>query len=572
MKKRALALVLTAAMVLGLTACGGSATETTTSDAATEETTTEDSTAEATDDQTADEADAAASAGEKILSVQVGPDPETIDPALNSAVDGGNMLLHSFECLLAVDQNGQLAPGQAESWETSEDGLTWTFHLRDGLKWSDGSDLTANDFVYSWKRVCDPMVAAPYAETVLSMVEGYDKAIEGDLDALQVVATDNNTLVVTLSAPCSYFGSLAAFATLSPVQQATVEANGDAWATKAETYISNGPFYVSDWVPDSYIMMTKNPYYWNADAIKLDGIKWNLIEDSNAAYSAYQTGEVLMIKDVPTEEIPSLKENADFYVDPIIGTYYLSMNIDREPFNNADVRKALSLAIDRDYVANTLMQGTYSPAGNLMGPGWIDTDGKQFKDNANGGKEYIDTTNYEADLEEAKQLLADAGYPNGEGFPTITYSTNDAGYHKVVAEYLQQAWAELGIDLQVDIVEWASFTPMRRNGDYDVARNGWVGDYSDPSNMLDLFYSTNGNNDGKFNNADYDAAIELSRTTLDAAERSTALHNAEDVLMEEAGCIPVAYYNDFWLQSDKITGSWHSPYGYWYFMYADIAE
>lgn len=572
MKKRALALVLTAAMVLGLTACGGSATETTTSDAATEETTTEDSTAEATDDQTADEADAAASAGEKILSVQVGPDPETIDPALNSAVDGGNMLLHSFECLLAVDQNGQLAPGQAESWETSEDGLTWTFHLRDGLKWSDGSDLTANDFVYSWKRVCDPMVAAPYAETVLSMVEGYDKAIEGDLDALQVVATDNNTLVVTLSAPCSYFGSLAAFATLSPVQQATVEANGDAWATKAETYISNGPFYVSDWVPGSYIMMTKNPYYWNADAIKLDGIKWNLIEDSNAAYSAYQTGEVLMIKDVPTEEIPSLKENADFYVDPIIGTYYLSMNIDREPFNNADVRKALSLAIDRDYVANTLMQGTYSPAGNLMGPGWIDTDGKQFKDNANGGKEYIDTTNYEADLEEAKQLLADAGYPNGEGFPTITYSTNDTGYHKVVAEYLQQAQAELGIDLQVDIVEWASFTPMRRNGDYDVARNGWVGDYSDPSNMLDLFYSTNGNNDGKFNNADYDAAIELSRTTLDAAERSTALHNAEDVLMEEAGCIPVAYYNDFWLQSDKITGSWHSPYGYWYFMYADIAE
>ena len=567
MKKRALALVLTAAMVLGLTACGGSTTETTASDAA-----TEDTTAEATDDQTADAADATASAGEKILSVQVGPDPETIDPALNSAVDGGNMLLHSFECLLAVDQNGQLAPGQAETWETSEDGLTWTFHLRDGLKWSDGSDLTANDFVYSWKRVCDPMVAAPYAETVLSMVEGYDKAIEGDLDALQVAAPDANTLVVTLNAPCSYFGSLAAFATLSPVQQATVEANGDAWATKAETYISNGPFYVSEWVPGSYIMMTKNPYYWNADAIKLDGIKWNLIEDSNAAYSAYQTGEVLMIKDVPTEEIPSLKENADFYVDPIIGTYYLSMNIDREPFNNADVRKALSLAIDRDYVANTLMQGTYSPAGNFMGPGWIDTDGKQFMDNANGGKEYIDTTNYEADLEEAKQLLADAGYPNGEGFPTISYSTNDSGYHKVVAEYLQQAWAELGIDLQVDIVEWASFTPMRRNGDYDVARNGWVGDYSDPSNMLDLFYSTNGNNDGKFNNADYDAAMELSRTTLDAAERSTALHNAEDILMEEAGCIPVAYYNDFWLQSDKITGSWHSPYGYWYFMYADIAE
>ncbi|MDE7046455.1 MAG: peptide ABC transporter substrate-binding protein, partial [Lachnospiraceae bacterium] len=185
---------------------------------------------------------------------------------------------------------------------------------------------------------------------------------------------------------------------------------------------------------------------------------------------------------------------------------------------------------------------------------------------------YIDVTNHEANVEEAKKLLADAGYPDGEGFPSISYSTNDAGYHKVVAEYLQQAWGELGIDLTVDIVEWASFTPMRRNGDYDSARNGWVGDYSDPSNMLDLLYSTNGNNDGKFNNADYDAAMETSRTTLDAAERSEALHTAEDILMEETGCIPVAYYNDFWLQSDKITGSWHSPYGYWYFMYADIAE
>lgn len=569
MKKKVLALILTAAMVVGLAACGGS----TSNDAAstTDETTTESSDNQAAD-ETTDATEATASTGEKILSVQVGPDPETIDPALNSAVDGGNMLLHSFECLLAVDENGQLVPGQAESWETSEDGLTWTFHLRDGLKWSDGSDLTANDFVYSWKRVCDPMVAAPYAETVLSMVEGYDKAIEGDLDALQVAAQDDNTLVVTLNAPCSYFGSLAAFATLSPVQEATVTANGDAWATSAETYISNGPFYVSEWVPGSYIMMSKNPYYWNADAIKLDGIKWNLIEDSNAAYSAYQTGEVLMIKDVPTEEIPSLKDNADFHVDPIIGTYYISMNLERDAFKDARVRKALSLAIDRDYVANTLMQGTYSPADNFMGPGWIDMDGKQFKDNANGGQSYIDVNNYEADLEEAKQLLADAGYPDGEGFPTISYTTNDAGYHKVVAEYVQQAWAQLGIDLQVDIVEWASFTPMRRNGDFDVARNGWVGDYSDPSNMLDLFLSTNGNNDGKFNNADYDAAIYRSRETLDPTERSKALHDAEDILMEETGCIPVAYYNDFWLQSDKITGSWHSPYGYWYFMYADITE
>ncbi len=573
MKKKVIALMLAAAMVVGVTACGGGSDTTTpaadSGDAASETTEGEEAPA---DDTAADSTAPAASGSGKVLSVQIGPNPETIDPALNSAVDGGNMILHTFECLLTVDQEGKLAPGQAESWETSEDGLTWTFHLRDGLKWSDGSALTANDFVYSWRRVCDPMVAAPYAETVLGMVEGYADAIGGNLEALGVEAPDDKTLVVHLTQPCSYFGSLAAFATLSPVQQATIDANGDGWAVAADTYVCNGSFYISEWVPGSYIMCTKNPNYWNADAIKLDAIKFNLIEDPNASYSAYQTGEVLFIKDVPTEEIPSLEGNAEFHVEPIIGTYYLSLNTEREPFNDPKVRKALSLAIDREYVAGTLMQGTYSAASNFMGPGWIDTDGSQFIDNANGGKPYIDTANHEANVEEAKQLLADAGYPDGAGFPAITYSTNDAGYHKVVAEYLQQAWAEIGVELQVDIVEWASFTPMRRNGDYDASRNGWVGDYSDPSNMLDLLYSSNGNNDGKFNNAEYDAAMDTSRTTLDAAERSAALHKAEDILMNEAACVPVAYYNDFWLQSSKIQNMWHSAYGYWYFMYADIAE
>lgn len=566
MKKKVISLMLAACMVMGMTACGSSAS-TTDSQPAADGTTSE--TQAATTDAAAQTTE---STGDKELAVQIGPDPETIDPALNSAVDGGNMLLHAYECLLTVGEDGTLQPGQAESYDVSEDGLTWTFHLRDGLKWSDGSDLTANDFVYSWKRVCDPEVAAPYAETVLGMVKGYDEAIDGNLDALGVSAPDDSTLVVELANPCSYFGSLAAFATLSPVQEATIEANGEAWATAPETYVSNGPFYMTEWVPGSHITFSKNPYYWNADAIKLDRLKFVLMEDSNAAYSAYQTGEVLMIKDVPTEEIPSLTGTDDFYVDPIIGTYYISLNIQKAPFDDVNVRKALSLAVDREYVASTLMQGTYTAAGNFMGPGWMDTDGTEFMSNANGGKPYIDTTNFEANLEEAKQLLADAGYPDGEGFPTISYTTNDAGYHKVVAEYLQQAWAELGIDLQVNIVEWSSFTPMRRSGDFEVARNGWVGDYSDPSNMLELFCTTNGNNDGKFSNADFDAAIETSRSTLDAAERSTALHTAEDILMDQAGCIPLAYYNDFWLQSSKITGAWHSAYGYWYFMYADITE
>lgn len=544
MKKRVISLLLVAAMTVGLVACGSSS----------------------------DSTDAASTSDEKILSVEVGPDPETIDPALNSAIDGGEMILHSFEGLLTLDENGDPAEGCSDEWGVSDDGLTWTFHLRDGLKWSDGSDLTAEDFVYSWQRVCNPELAAPYAETVLSMVEGYDEAVAGDIEALNVEATDESTFVVHLSRQCSYFESLAAFATLSPVQQATVEENGDSWAVSAETYISNGPFYIDEWVPGSYILMKKNDNYWNADAVKLDGIKFNLIEDANAAYSAYQTGDIQMIKDVPTEEIPSLEGSDDFYVEPIIGTYYISLNLDVEPFDNADVRKALSLAIDREYVASELMQGTYTAASNFMGPGWKDADGSDFMDNANGGEGYIDTSDYEANLEEAKQLLADAGFANGEGIPTITYTTNDSGYHKVVAEYLQQAWAELGIDVNVEIVEWASFTPMRRNGDYMSSRNGWVGDYSDPSNMLELFMTENGNNDGNYSNSEYDSLMEAAQNETDAATRFEYLHQAEDLLMEDTACIPIAYYNDFYLMDSSVTGAWHGSNGYWYFMYADIAE
>lgn len=549
MKKRMIALVLAAAMVASmvLAGCGGKS--------------------EGGDDAAA----TGDGSAEKQLAVQIGPDPETIDPALNSAVDGGNMLLYSFECLLTVDENMEIQPGQAESWEVSEDGLTWTFTLRDGLKWSDGSDLTANDFVYSWKRVCDPNTAAPYAETVLGMVEGFAEAQEGNLDALGVSAPDDKTLVVKLASPCTFFDSLAAFATLSPVQQATIEENGDAWATTPETYISNGPFHITEWVPGSHIIMSKNENYWNKDAIKLDSIKFVLMEDSNATLSAYKSGEILLAKDIPTEEVPSLKDDPEFHVEPIIGTYYVSLNDAKEPFTNEKVREALSLAIDREYVADTLMQGTYSPAYNFIGPGWQDTDGSEFIENANGGESYI-STDYEANVEEAKKLLEEAGYPNGEGLPALTYSTNDAGYHKTVAEYLQDAWKEIGVTLNVEIVEWSSFTPQRRAGDYDISRNGWVGDYTDPSNMLDLMFSTNGNNDGKFVDADYDAAMTEARTTVDPEARSAALHKAEDIMMEKTACIPVAYYNDFWMQSEKIEGAWHSPTGYWYLMYADIAE
>ena len=506
------------------------------------------------------------------FTVQYGSNPETLDPALNSAIDASNTIITIFEPLLLINENNEVIGGQAESWEASEDGLTWTFTMRDGLKWSDGTDLTAKDFEYSFKRMANPDTAAPYAETCLGMIDGFDAAQAGDTDALNVKASDDGkTLTIVLSYPCSYFDKMAAFAAMSPVQQATVEANGDSWCTSAETFVSNGPYMITDWTPSERIVLTKNPNYvggWDSSKIVSDSITLLLLEDSSASFAAYNSGEAVLIKDVPTDEIPSLtkaEDGGDFYVDTILGTYYVSLNLQRDAFQDAKVRKALSLAIDRDYVANTIMQGTYSTADSIVGPGIVDESG-YFHDNGNAP--YI-SADYEANLAEAKKLLEEAGYPNGEGYPTIEYSTNDAGYHVPLAEYLQQAWGDLGITLTINKMEWSSFTPARRAGEYDVARNGWVMDYNDPSNMLDLFCTDNGNNDGKYSNPDFDAAIDASRVA-DSAEHFAQLHKAEDILMEDAGCLPIAYYNDYWLQSPALKGTWHSPYGYWYLQYGYI--
>ena len=562
MKK--MSLVLAAVMATGmiLTACGGSKSAQPTTGAATS----------AANGETT--APAEGNSKGLDLAVQIGPDPETIDPALNSAVDGGNMILHAFETLLSVDSENKIVPGQAESFDVSEDGLTYTFHLRKGLKWSDGTPLTANDFVYSWKRLADPKTAAPYAGDMLGYVKGYDEAAAGNLDALGLSAPDENTFVVELSAPCVYFSKLVTHGSMVPVEKATVEANGDQWTLKPETYVSNGPLKMIEWVPGSHITFAKNENYWDADKVTLNTLKFVLMEDGNAAYSAYQTGEVSMIKTVPTEEVPGLKGKEDFHVEPIMGTYYLDFQNQKEPFNNPDVRMALSLAIDRDYVANTVMQGTYMPATNFVGPGISDAEpGSFFEDETKklNGKNFFDLENHDADVAKAKELLAKAGYPDGQGFPTIEYMINDSGYHKPVAEYLQSCWKEvLNINVDIKVVEWATFTPTRRAGDYQVARDGWVYDYDDPSNMLNLMMASSGNNNAKYSNPELDKLLNEANTTSDEKEHYAKLHEAENIILKDAGIAPVAYYTDFWLQNPKLKGTWHSPYGYWFFQYATM--
>ncbi len=499
------------------------------------------------------------------IAVNVGPDPDTIDPALNSAVDGATMIIHAFEGLYTLDKDGVPIPGQAESVEISADGLTYTFTLRDGLMWSDGTPITAKDFVYSWNRAIAPETAADYAY----MFESIKGFAEGKLD---VVATDDKTLVVTLVAATPYFLELTAFPTFSPVREDLVTAAPEAWATAVDTYIGNGPYKISEWVPGSHITMVKNENYWNVAALGPNSIKFVLMEEDVAILNAYKNGEIIFADTLPNDEIPAWDGSPEFYKEGQLGTYYISFNTSVEPLDNALVREALLLAVDREFIAVNIGQAGQVPAGAFVPIGLTDADpAKEFRD---VGGDYYDPTaaGFAANLEKAKELLVEAGYPNGEGIPTIEYLYNEGTGHQLIGEALQSMWAELGINVELVSQEWATFLNSRKNGDYMIARNGWLGDYNDPISFLDMWVTGGGNNDAQWSNAEYDALIAQIKASSDPAERMALMHQAEDIIFAESMLCPIYYYVDVYLMSEKLEGAWSSPLGYKYFMFATVTE
>ena len=545
MKKRlALLLALVLATSTFLTACGGGKTE--------EGTKTEGSTS----------GDVATTEDGFTFTACVGSEPDTIDPALNSAVDGAILCIHAFEGLMTQDKDGvTIVPAQAESYTVSEDQLVYTFTLREGLKWSDGSALTANDFVYSWNRAIAPETAADYAY-MFESIAGYD---EGKLD---VVAQDDRTLVVTLKAVTPYFLELCAFPTFFPVQQATVEANPDAWATNPETYVGNGPYKLVEWVHDSYMKYEKNENYWAVDTLGPDALEFVLMSDAGSQLAAYETGELLMIDDVPTDEIAALSEKSDFYKEGQLGTYYVSFNTQNEYLSNPLVRKALTLAIDRDYICVEIGQAGQVPAGAFAAMGLSDADpAKEFRE---VGGDYYDPYDYEGNLELAKAALAEAGYPNGEGLPVFEYLYNEGGSHAVIGEALQSMWAQIGVNVELVSQEWATFLNTRKNGEYDIARNGWLGDYNDPISFLDMWITGGGNNDAQWSNTDFDALISQVKASSDQTERMQLMHEAEDIIFDEWMLSPIYYYVDLYMVSDSVDGVYCSPLGYKFFKYASV--
>ena len=496
---------------------------------------------------------------ESILVVCVGPDPDTIDPALNSSVDGATMIIHGFEGLYSLDKNGIPIPGQAESVDISADGTLYTFHLRSGLKWSDGSPLTANDFVYSWQRAIDPDTAADY-EYMFDIIAGYD---DGELD---VKAVNDTTLEVRIIARTPYFLELTAFPTFFPVKEDIVEANGEAWATKPETYIGNGPYRMIEWVPASHIVYEKNPNYWNFDALGTDQLKFVLMDDDNAILAAYNSGELIFIDSVPNDEIEALRDRDDFYIMGQLGTYYVSFNTQVTPLDNPKFRQALTLAIDRDFITKNIGKAGQVNAGAFVAIGISDAaPGSSFRE---VGGDYYDPSpeGFAGNLAKAKELIAEL-YPNGN-IPTLEYIYNTSTGHQLIAEALQQMWSEIGVTVTLESQEWSVFLNTRKNGEYQIARNGWLNDYNDPIGMLDLWITDSGNNDAQWSNAAYDEKISQAKSMSDPVARMKVLHEAEDIIFAEWMLAPIYYYVDIFMINNDINGFYASPLGYKYFMYA----
>ena len=449
-----------------------------------------------------------------VLKINLASEPAKVDPALNSSVDGACLAVNMFEGLYTYDAEGQLQPALAESTEVSEDGMTYTFTLRDGLKWSDGTDLTAKDFEYAWKRAAAPETGADYGYM-------FDAIAQTEDGALDVTASeDGKTLTVKLVAPCAYFLDLAAFPAYLPVPQAQVEAaegwetNPGAWAAEAG-FVTNGAYTMTAWTHEESMVLTKNDNYWRADEVTIPEIDLMLSADDTAILSAYNAGNLDFADTVPTNEIASLMGNEDFHVIDNLGTYYAAFNVNSPIFDGKTVdqaiamRKAFAILIDRPYIVETVGQTGQKVATSYIPAGMADGNGGTFKENGASYTFPVEDGYYpeevqDAAIDEAIALLEYAGYKfdgdklSAETPINITYLTNDGTGHIGVAQIMQQDFAEIGINMTIDTREWNVFLDERKQGNFDFAREGWLADFNDPINMLEMWTSDSGNNDCQF--------------------------------------------------------------------------
>ncbi|MBA2663753.1 MAG: peptide ABC transporter substrate-binding protein [Bradymonadaceae bacterium] len=487
----------------------------------------------------------------KMFTFALSADPQTLDPAKMSGSPEGRIAFNIFEGLLMPgptseglsDPKDLVVPGVAESFEVSEDGKVYTFKLRSNAKWSNGEPLVAEDFVRSWRRVLEPGFPGDYAQIlwVIAGGEAYAKGT-GKWDAVGVKAPDPHTLEVTLVNPTPYFPELVAFYTFFPTPAATIEKHGDAW-TRPANIVTNGPYNLASYREQQEIMLEASEHYWDKDNVKLKQARVRIITDINAVVNAYRTGELHWSgTGLPVAQITGLLAHPDYVKEPMLGIYYYRINVSdpKSPLADVRIRQALALAIDRDSLVDETLNGLYIKAESFVPPGMP-------------GYENKTTTAY--NVQKARQLMSDAGFAEGKGFPRVQLLYNTDENHKLVAESVQDMWKRnLGIDAELVNKEWKTYLQDVSAIQYEIARAGWIGDYNDPMTFLDLFVTDNGNNNTGWSDKAYDTLIAQAQAEVDTAKRTALLQQAEAILMERGPVIPIYYYTNNILVSRFIEG------------------
>jgi oligopeptide transport system substrate-binding protein len=474
-----------------------------------------------------------------------GDEPQTLDPAIVTGQLEGRICLALFEGLTTRNAKGDIIPGMAESWTISRDGLTYTFTLRSGLKWSNGDPLTASDFLNSWERVLNPATASEYSYQLYYLVNGeaYGTGKLTDFSQVGVKAPDDRTLVVTLTHPTAYFLELTSFQTLCPVHLLTVKKYGNDWI-KPGKMVSNGPYVLKEWRLNDYILVEANPYYWRP--VPVHRIKVLPTNSPTACFNlfySHKTDLILDTRSIPSTLVQDIKDKPYFHANPFGATSFVRFNVKRRPFDDVRVRKALALALDKEDIVTKITRAGEPVANTLVPPG-------------NAG--YTPPQGLVYNVAEARRLLAEAGYPNGQGFPDVNLLYAGRGVGPQVATEMQALWRrDLGItSIHLRAQEWKVYLNTQQLMDFDLCLSAWIGDYNDPQTFIDMFVTDGGNNDTGWGSPQYDQMLQTSENTADPAQRMRILSEMEKILVDDdVPIIPVYFWVGMSLYyPDKVGG------------------
>lgn len=516
-----------------------------------------------TTDEETKEGETDGDGGEKILRLNNGEEPTSLDPSIGFDQLSWDPLNNLMEGLTRLDKDSQPAPGVAEEWDISDDKLTYTFHLREDANWSNGDPVTAEDFVYAWKYMLDPETASS-AAFLAYFIEGAEEynAGEGSADDVAINAIDEKTLEVVLTAPTGFFLDLLTNPAFFPINHKVAEEN-ENWHAEADSFVANGPFKLESWEHDNEMLFAKNEHYWDADAVKLDKVHFAMVNDEKTQYQMFQSGE-LDTASIPSELSDELIEGDNVYIGEYGGLEFYRFNVTKEPFNNKKIRQAFSYAIDRESIAEYVVKNKVEPAFGYVSPGFTSPTGEDFRD-VNGDLVTLDP-------EKAKELLEEGMKEEGyDELPEVVLSYNTTDSNKAVAEAIQDMLKEnLGVEVKLENQEWNVFAEAQQNLELQFSRSSFINDYYDPVNFLESFITDSYMNRTGWSNEEYDELIQKGKSEPDEEKRWEALYEAEKLLAEEAIATPIRFYNTVVLEAEGVSGILRHPVGYFDLKYADI--